>query len=147
MIHNNSDQAHTEAKSLLCQHSHKGSCTRSNSALKASIKGKDEVAHVGRHNVCKGWVVAGRPSPTAQAVHGHQCTCIQNDTAWFTILWKTLHSPQSLYAQRNICKDVLISMTISCTERSRLRGDSQWSRQLHQGIGLQKELRPSIQEG
>lgn len=90
-------QTHFEAKSLLCQHAHQGSGTGSNSALKAPVKGKDQVAHVGRHNVRKGWVVAGRPCPAAQAVHGHQGTCIQGKTAGFAILWKTLHSPHSLY--------------------------------------------------
>ena len=63
-------QAHVEAGSLLCQHSHKGRGTRSNSALKASVEGEDEVSHVGRHDACKGWVVASWPSPAAQAVHG-----------------------------------------------------------------------------
>ncbi len=106
-IENNArTQTHLEAKSLLCQHSHKGSGTGSNSALKAPVKGEDQVAHVGRHNVCKGWVVAGRPGPAAQAVHGHQSTCIQGNTAGFAIFWKTLRSPHSLYAKRSICKDI-----------------------------------------
>ena len=97
-------RTHFEAKSLLCQHSHKGSSTRGNGALKAPVEGEGQVAHVGRHDVCKGWVVAGGPRPAAQAVHGHQATCIQGNTARFAILWKALYSHSALYLQ-TCCQD------------------------------------------
>ena len=76
-----------KAKNPFGQQSNKGGSTSCNSALKASVKGIDQVAKVGRHYLCKDRVVAGRRCPYFEDPHGDEDAAIQDYSRRLTILW------------------------------------------------------------
>ena len=84
------------------------------------VKGVDHVSEVGRHNLCKDWVIAGRSSPTDETPHHYQKATVHPCHHWSCIVWQHLQTMNTVSETES---EYCLHLQTLCTCKGRTQPD------------------------